>query len=202
MISYIKGILEDVSDDFMIVETGGIGYQIFVSSVTLGKLPSIGNEVKIYTYMNLNMKEERFSFFGFCSKDELNVFHQLITVPGIGPKGALSLLAQFSPSELILAILSEDEKTLLKGYGIGKKTVQRAILELKDKLKNIKLEGETGIQNLFTSDVVSNSKLEAIESLVSLGYSKSEAVKAVSFIYIENVSTEELLKLALKQLAK
>lgn len=202
MISYIKGILENVSEDYIIIETAGIGYQIFVSSATLGKLSCVGSEIKIYTYMNLNMKEEKLSFFGFCSKDELIVFHQLITVPGIGPKGALSLLAQFSPSELILAILSEDEKTLLKGYGIGKKTVQRAILELKDKLKNIRLEKETINPNLFISNVVSEPKFEVIESLISLGYSKSEATKAVSLVYIENTSTEKLLKLALKQLAK
>lgn len=201
MISYIKGTLQYLTENDVIVEAGGIGYQISVSPVTLSKLPEIESEVKIFTFMSV--KEDSVSLFGFLSREELELFQKLITVSGIGPKGALSFLAQMTPTELILAILSEDTATLCKAPGVGKKTAQRLVLELKDKLKNTDFIEQTKLERTADKKAVipSNAKFDAIEALTALGYSRSEAAKAVSSVYIEGETTEIILKHALKKIA-
>lgn len=192
MISYIKGIITYKTNSFVVVECNGIGYKIFVSSATLSHLNET-ETVMIYTFMNV--KEDNISLFGFLTQQEQTIFHQLLSVSGIGPKGALAFLSEMTPEDIIIAILSEDIKTLSKTPGIGKKTAQRLILELKDKVKPQEV-----IQQTPQKDT--NEKWEAIEALTSLGYSRSEAMQAVNACYKEGLSVEEILKLSFKKLTK
>ena len=132
MYSYIKGELAEVGTESITVEASGIGYCIYISNMAFSYLPSIGEDVKIYTY--LYVREDAMIIYGFLDKDDLNVFKQLITVSGIGPKGALGILSVLSADDLRFAILSGDAKTISKAPGIGAKTAQRVILDLKDKM--------------------------------------------------------------------
>lgn len=205
MISYIKGCLERIGEDFIIIDNQGIGYKICVSGSTIDKLPSCGEDVKIHTFMNV--KEDGISLYGFYTTDELDLFNYLIGVSGVGPKGALSFLNTFEPSEIIMAILSEDIQTLSKVSGVGKKTAQRVILELKDKFKNFDFFKSFSDENNNDGVKVENikkssAKLEAIEALSALGYSRSEAVKAVGEVYEDSLSVEQLLKKSLKAMIK
>lgn len=198
MISFIKGILSYQTETSAIVETGGIGYQIYLSPNTLAKLPQIGYEVKLFTYMSV--REDDISLFGFSAMEEKEMFLNLLSISGIGPKGALAFLATLTPQEIVMAILSADVKTLSSVSGIGKKTAQRVILELKDKFTtedaiSLPLEGVSD-----GMEIANDAKLEAIEALTSLGYSRSEAAKALQSIDTEGLSTEEILKLALKKM--
>lgn len=197
MISYIKGVLAHRGESYIILETGGIGYQIFVSTEVLSKMPGLGQEIKIFTHMSV--KDDGISLFGFYSKEEQALFLKLLTVGGIGPKGALGFLSQFSPQEIILAILSSDAKTLSKAPGIGIKTAQRVILELKDKCSTedaivMPADVQQGV------DLVGGAKFEAIDAMTALGYSRSEAAKAVGLVVAEGMSVEEILKAALKKM--
>lgn len=192
LISYIKGIITYKTNSFVVVECNGIGYKIFVSSATLSHLNET-ETVMIYTFMNV--KEDDISLFGFLTQQEQTIFHQLLSVSGIGPKGALAFLSEMTPEDIIIAILSEDIKTLSKTPGIGKKTAQRLILELKDKVKLQEV-----IQQTPQKDT--NEKWEAVEALTSLGYSRSEAMQAVNACYKEGLSVEEILKLSFKKLTK
>ncbi|NDO46889.1 Holliday junction branch migration protein RuvA [Clostridium sp. MD294] len=192
MISYIKGIITYKSNSFVVIECNGIGYKIFVSSATLSHLNE-KETIMIYTFMNV--KEDDISLFGFLTQQEQTIFHQLLSVSGIGPKGALAFLSEMTPEEIIIAILSEDIKTLSKAPGIGKKTAQRLILELKDKVKSEEITQQTSQKD-------TSQKWEAIEALTSLGYSRSEAMQAVNACYKEGLSVEEILKLSFKKLIK
>lgn len=200
MISYIKGTLERRAESYIIVETGGIGYQIFVSPATLAKLPQTGAEVKVFTYFSV--KDDGMSLYGFSSVEEQEMFHKLLTVSGVGPKGALGFLSVLKPSEIIMAILSDDVKTLSKAPGVGRKTAQRVILDLKDKCKTedaIALGGEE-LQGMTEVLVDGDAKFEAIDAMTALGYSRSEAAKAVNAVAAEGMSTEDILKAALKKM--
>ncbi len=199
MISYIKGTLERRTESYIILETNGIGYQIFVSPATLAKLPQTGEIVKIFTYFSV--KEDGVSLYGFASQEEQEMFHKLLTVGGVGPKGALGFLAQLTPSEIVMAILSDDVKTLSKAPGVGRKTAQRVILELKDKFRTEEAlsEGEVW-QRELTPTGKTDAKFEAIDALTALGYSRSEAAKAVNAAAAEGMTTEEILKAALKRM--
>lgn len=199
MISYIKGTLKRRAESYIVIETGGIGYQIFVSPATLAKLPQTGEQIKIFTYFSV--KEDGVSLYGFASMEEQEMFHRLLMVSGVGPKGALGFLSQLTPQEMILAILSEDVKTLSKAPGVGRKTAQRVILELKDKFKTeeaIFLEEQP--QNAAASDAKKDTKFEAMDAMVALGYSRSEAAKVVNAVAAEGMSTEDILKAALKKM--
>ncbi len=201
MIAFVKGEIEYIALDYVVIEVGGLGYNVFVSSRVIESLPKIGAEVKLYTYMNV--REDAMQLFGFKTRDELEVFKMLITVNGIGPKGALSILSVMTTDELRFAVASEDAKTIAKSPGIGAKTASKLILELKDKLKL-----EDAISNSFNvdNDIVSVSgvsdiKNEAVMALVALGYSQSEAVKAVKNVEVsEEMSTEDIIKKALRML--
>lgn len=197
MISYIKGKLVHRGESFIILETGNIGYQIFVSTSMLSKMPDLGKEMKIFTYMNV--KEDGISLFGFSSKEEQEMFLKLLTVGGVGPKGALGFLSQLTPQEIIMAILSGDAKTLSKAPGVGRKTAQRVILELKDKCSTedaiaVPMEMDEN------SDAMGEAKFEAIDAMTALGYSRSEAAKAVSQVASDGMTTEDILKAALKKM--
>ena len=199
MISYIRGSLGRRAENFIIIESGGIGYQVFVSPATLAKLPQTGDEVKIYTY--LDVKEGGISLYGFSSSEEQEMFHKLLTVSGVGPKGALGFLAQLTPRQLILAILSDDVKTLCQAPGVGRKTAQRVVLELKDKFRTEEaLEQGEMWQRELSPTGGTDARFEAIDAMMALGYSRSEAGKAVNAVAAEGMTTEDILKAALKKM--
>lgn len=200
MISYIKGTLERRAETYIIIETGGIGYRIFVSPATLAKLPQTGAEAKVYTYFSV--KEDGMSLYGFSSVEEQEMFHKLLTVSGVGPKGALGFLSAMKPSEIVMAILSDDVKTLSKAPGVGRKTAQRVILELKDKFRTeeaLAMGGEEG-EGIVEVTIDGDAKFEAIDAMTALGYSRSEAAKAVNAVAADGMSTEDILKKALKKM--
>lgn len=201
MYSYIKGTLEEVTEGQIVVDNHGIGYQIQAPANLIDYLPSKGEEVKIYTY--LHVKEDAMSLFGFLTKDDLKIFQLLLGVNGIGPKGALGILSALSTDELRFAVLAGDAKAIAKAPGIGAKTAQRIILELKDKL-NLEdvLEYKVETPKSVAQSETTNVKNEAIQALVALGYSSSEALSVISKIEIsEETSVEDVLKAALKQMA-
>lgn len=202
MISYVKGILGEVLEQEIVVEAGGIGYGIQVPVTVLDRLPGLGKEVKIYTYMQV--REDGLSLFGFLNRQDLLMFRQLIGVSGIGPKGALGVLSALSPDTLRMAVLSGDAKTISKAPGVGNKTAQRIILDLKDKVKaedilsGFDKEEEDGSY----SDMTVQSGKEAVEALVALGYSGTEAAKAVRRVEIsEGMTAEDVLRQSLKFLS-
>ena len=194
MISYIKGTITHKGETFVVLECQGIGYKISVSDKALSRLDQ-QQETMLYTF--LYVKEDSISLFGFLTEQEQSLFERLLSVSGIGPKGALGFLSQMTPQEIVLAIVSEDIRALTKAPGIGKKTAQRVVLELKDKVKAEDALKETHLEQKQEN---SGAKWEAIEGLTALGYSKSEAVKAVHASYQEGLSVEEILKLALKKM--
>ena len=203
MYSYIKGELSEiVAENHIVVENGGIGYNIYIPGQVLSLLPGVGEEVKIYTY--LCVREDAFILYGFLTRDDLNVFKLLIGVSGIGPKGGQAILSVMSTDDLRFAVLSDDAKAIAKAPGVGNKTAQRLIIELKDKLS---LEDAFEQKLSHTQEAVSGNGLkgirnEAVEALVSLGYSSTEALKVLRDIEItEDSSVEDILKLALKQMA-
>lgn len=199
MISYIKGSLEYTAEGVIIVETGGVGYRIFVSPMTASTLPSLHSQVKIYTYMNV--KEDNISLFGFNQMEDLSLFNKLLTVSGIGPKGALSLLGAMSSSQIIMAIITDDVATLSKAPGVGKKTAQRLVLDLKDKFKNEEFVQSITQDTSNEADLTAaGDKAEAIEALLALGYTRSEAIKAVTSVCKDGMDTQALLKASLKKM--
>lgn len=199
MISYIKGILEDMSPGMVVVDNHGIGYQMMVP-MRGESFPKIGQEIKIYTHMHV--REDDVSLFGFLSKEEKEAFELLIGVNGIGPKVGLSVLSTLSVYELKMAVISEDVKTISKTPGLGPKGAKKLILELNDKLSFEELEEDgVGAEIFDTSADSSDSVMITIEGLVSLGYSKSEAAIAVNKVEdAKDLTPEELLKKALKNI--
>lgn len=203
MISYINGELAAVHQDGAIIELGGIGYEVKMPISALDDLPPIGTMVKIHTY--LHVREDILALFGFLSVDDLEIFRLLITVNGIGPKGALGILSVITPDELRFAVLSDDVKTISKAPGVGSKTARKLILELKDKFKleeafETRLENE-GFNKGAKSSSVTDIRKETIEALVVLGYSRTDSAKVVRKIDItDTMTSEDLLKMCLKAL--
>lgn len=198
MISYISGIYEGHSADAVIIECGGIGFCIRVPETVLGRLPAKNSEFKLYTY--LHVKEDAMQLYGFISREEREMFELLIGVSGIGPKGALAILSSLSLDTLRFAIYAQDAKTISKAQGIGLKTAQKMILELKDKISLSDTLGEQTAEVSSANTKESVNRAEAIEALTALGFSASEAVKAVSSVKdIETLSTEAIIKAALKK---
>lgn len=201
MIAYVRGILEGMEEDRVIIDVGGIGYGIYMSGPAMGKLPGIGKEVKVHTYMHV--KEDLMQLYGFLSADELRVFKLLIGVSGIGPKGGLGILSALTPDDLRFAVASNDVKAIQAAPGIGKKTAEKLILELKDKLKledALEHIGEaSAVPERGTSDASGAVTGEAVQALVALGYGNTEALKAVRQVEItEEMNVEEVLRQALK----
>lgn len=201
MISYIRGELAALEDDKIIVDVGGVGYGIYMSAQTMSLLPRPGSQVKIHTYMNV--KEDCMQLFGFLTRDDLQVFKLVIGVNGIGPKGGLSILSQLTPDDLRFAVVSNDVKAISAAPGIGKKTAEKLILELKDKL-SIEDVLEKGFSDENNSQVQSgNSEIQqdTVQALISLGYGSTEALKAVKQVEItEGMNTESVLRQALKHM--
>ena len=200
-ITYIKGQLEEIEPEQIVIDNGGIGYRIMVPASMIQRLPSIGETVKIHTYMHV--REDAMQLFGFLTKADLSMFKLLITVNGIGPRGALGVLSVLSANDLKFAILAGDIKTICSAPGIGKKTAEKTVLELKDK---IKLEDAFEEKLQETEQMEENGELQnvrqdATEALVALGYSQTEALKAVRGIDVTpDMDAEQLLKLSLKKL--
>ena len=199
MIAFVRGELAAVEEEKVIIDVGGLGYNVFVSASTFSKLPPEGREVKLYTYMNV--KEDLMQLYGFLTKDELQVFKLIIGVSGIGPKGGLGILSQLSPDDLRFAVASKDVKAISAAPGIGKKTAEKLILELKDKLSIEDVLNHSSEEEHAVSSTSMNYEVqsEAVQALVALGYGNTEALKAVKQVEIdENTSVEEVLKKALK----
>lgn len=199
MISYIRGELAFVDSDKAIVDVGGVGYGVFMPGQAMALLPQPGSEVKIYTY--LNVREDAMQLFGFLTRDDLEIFKLVIGVSGIGPKGGLSILSKLSPDDLRFAVLSGDVKAISAAPGIGKKTAEKLIIELKDKL-NIEdaLNHAMGYDTSSVPEKDSGMQSEAVQALVSLGYGSTESLRAVKQVKLENPSVEDLLKEALKKM--
>ncbi len=201
MIQFIRGKLVSVEEDRAIVDVNGVGYGIFMSVQAMSRLPRMGAEVKIHTY--LNVKEDAMQLFGFLTRDDLMIFKLLIGVNGIGPKGGQAILSVLSPDDLRFAVLAGDVKAISAAPGIGKKTAEKLILELKDKLKiEDALEHKASDMDISRDAVDTNQvQSEAVQALVALGYGSTEALKAVKQIPPEDsADVESVLKRALKLL--
>lgn len=196
MIAYIKGKLEVKNVDNIIIDVGGIGYKIFMSANSIQKVGEIGTNIKIHTYMRV--REDDISLYGFCTNEELRMFEQLIGVSGVGAKSALSILSNISPSSFALAIISGDVNTLKSLPGIGAKSAQRMILELKDKMKT-----QDAIETEFTPTRVINiddKTRDAAEALQVLGYARKDIDMVISKINTSEMTVEEIIKQGLKYL--
>jgi Holliday junction DNA helicase RuvA len=201
MYSYIKGELTEINIDHIVIEAGGIGYQIFISAQTFDYLPAIGEETKVYTYLYL--REDAMILYGFLTRDDMELFKKLISVSGIGPKGGLAILSTLDADDLRFAILSGDAKAIAKAPGVGAKTAQRVILELKDKM-SLEEAFEKKTEHVRDAQSSGNNlvKNDAVMALTALGYSSTESMKAVSSVAItEDMEVEDVLKAALKKLS-
>lgn len=203
MIGYLRGEIAHISPELLILDVGGVGYNVRINEQFASKLSGIGTEIKVYTYTYV--KEDAFLLYGFQDEDELTLFKQLIGVNGIGPKGALAILSVMSANDLRFAIYTGDAKAIAKAPGVGGKTAERVILDLKDKisiedsLSNLGHDVD-GISNHCISDD-NEIKKDAIEALAALGYSRTDAISAVNKVLKDDATTtEEVLKKALKYL--
>ncbi len=202
MIYYIKGELKEAGTDFAVVENHGIGYLIRVPAAVIAKLPAVGSEIQIFTY--LYVREDILDLYGFLNRDDMNIFRLLLGVSGIGPKGALAILSTISADELRFAVLAGDAKTIAKAPGIGNKTAQKMVIELKDKLK-LEEAFEQKIANEEKSSLGQTAEIqnEAVQALTALGYSPTDALRAVRAVTVtEEMTVEALLKASLKTISR
>lgn len=200
MYEYIRGLHKGINKDYIVVENNGIGYKIFTSGSTLAKLPKLDEEVTIY--IQQIVREDFIGLYGFLSREELDMFNILLTINGVGAKAALSLLSISTVDNLKYAIMIGDEKHVVRAPGIGKKTAQRIILELKDKFKADELldNKDTSI-DIDMNNIYANNINEALSALMALGYTEKEAQKALSNADVDK-SVEEIIKECLKMLMR
>ena len=204
MIGYVKGEVAGIFDDYLLVENQGIGFRIFTSGKVLSEIAGTGQEVKLFTY--LHVREDELTLFGFPTREEIDTFKLLLTVNGIGPKVALSILSTLSVKDLSLAIMMGDSKAITRANGVGAKGANRVIMELKDKLRyeDVLSPGEdynADSGKISGTDVKSNNVSDAVLALVSLGYSEFEAMKAVKLVPgADTLDSDKLLKEALKKI--
>lgn len=191
MYYYIKGTLVQKSDNYIVVDANGVGYMIYTSLNSMENAGEVGEKITIYTY--LHVREDVMDLFGFTTIEEKNMFMQLISVSGVGPKAALSILSVTTPAKFAVAVITNDVKTITKASGVGPKMAQRVILELKDKMKTDELEIDLEDES---DNILSDNRSEAISALVVLGYSLNDAQKAVKGID-GTLSVEEIIKKAL-----
>lgn len=202
MFYYLEGLISHIGPYLAVVDCAGVGYACKATSYTLGAL-SVGKKGKLYTY--LNVREDTFELYGFATENERNCFEMLIGVSGVGPKAALSILSSNSPENLVMAIVTENEKALTGVPGIGKKTAQRIILELKDKLKKEQLIAEPAGEQYGGSGVTlipENKGSEATAALAVLGYCQTEIAAALKGLDMTGMSVEEIIKAALRAMMK
>jgi len=203
MFAYVKGIVADISEDCCVIDVHDVGINIHISAQTAARMPGVGQEAKLYTYTSV--REDAFWLYGFLSKGDLEMFRRCITVSGIGPKGALGLLSVMDGDQLRFAILAQDVKAISKAPGIGRRTAERLVLELKDKLDygpaDIAREAAGEIGGGAGAIMDHPAKREAVEALVALGYGQTEAMKAVSQVEgADTLDSSALLKRALKKM--
>ena len=207
MFYYISGKLAHLDPSFAVIDAGGVGYKLTISGTTHASMPpyltaSEPPTVKLYTYMSV--REDGVELFGFSKEDELSYFKLLITVSGVGPKAAISILTQLTPQKLAVAICTDDKRAIAKANGVGPKTAARIVLELKDKLAK-----ETAVditdQQSFEEAVISSApskRKDAEDALSVLGYSRSEASAALRTIDTDNLELDDIIRLALKKLMR
>lgn len=198
MIAFIKGTMIRAEENSVIIENNGIGYRVFACGRDISRIVN-GSEVFLHTYMNV--REDAMQLFGFLSAEDLEVFRLLLGVNGIGPKAALGVLSGMTANDLRFAVLSDDIKTLSTAPGIGKKTAQKLILELKDKFSLQDAFEEKLVLTEAAGTAADSNQEEAIQALMALGYSGSDALKAVRAAAADNMSTEDILKAALKRMS-
>lgn len=201
MIAFVKGIIDDITEENVVIDVGGIGYNVKISTGTASMLPGINEEIKLYTYTCV--REDMFSLYGFLTRDDLQIFKKLITVNGIGPKGGLAILSVMSADDLRFAIMAGDAATISKAPGIGKKTAERVILDLRDKIsmEDTLIHREMQPVEIGLSSDNNHARNEAVEALTALGYSATDALHAVKNVHVdENMDVETILKLALKNM--
>ena len=201
MLYSVRGILIHIEQNLVVVECAGVGYSVRTTAHTMSRLPERGKEVMVYTY--LHVREDAVELFGFADLNELSCFKMLISVSGVGPKNALAILSDITPEQFAIGVATGDSRLLTATKGIGLKTAQRIVLELKDKITNDQLEGSVSSSNpSLAGGVVSgkNNVSEAISALVVLGYPQAIAAKAVSSLDA-SLSAEELIKSALRSIA-
>ena len=199
MIAFVKGQLEDISEENAVIDVGNMGVNVKISARTASLLPGMGKTVKLFTYTLV--REDTFNLYGFLTRDDLDIFKKLITVNGIGPKGGLAILSVLSADELRFAVLSGDSAAIARAPGVGKKTAERVILDLKDKisLEDTLIHRKMQVSGAAGQD--SHAVNEAVEALTALGYSATDALQAVRKVPAdENTDVETLLKLALKNM--
>ena len=199
MYAYFKGEIISIKEDSIILETNNIGYNILIPVNKIYEIGDVGDIIKIYTYTSV--KEDSFNLFGFVSEDELEIFKLLITVSGVGPKSAMGLTAIMNPNQIVTAILTNDSKSISSAPGIGKKTAERLIVDLQDKVQklNIGYSEDLFNTNSMNRSELSSQCLDAIAALIALGYSESSSKEAVIKANLEeNAETEDILKIALK----
>ncbi|MDD4200004.1 MAG: Holliday junction branch migration protein RuvA [Eubacteriales bacterium] len=199
MIGLLRGILADKGDGYIIVDVNGVGYQVNVPANTSAYLKAEGEEVLVHTAMIV--REDDMSLYGFSGKGELDVFRKLTSVSGVGPKAAIAVLSAFTLDQFKQTIVFEDSKSLQRANGIGKKTAERIVLELKDKFTSESLIDPCGnADDGAATSAANGGRAEAINALVSLGYSRGEATSALAEISESDLSTEEYIKRALKNM--
>lgn len=198
MFAYVKGSLEAKADAYVVIEAGGIGYKIFMPSTSIEKIGEIGQLVKVYTYYHV--REDAINLYGFCSDEELKMFELLLSVSGIGAKSALGILAEVTPSNFALAIITNDVSKLVKIPGIGAKTAQRMILELKDKMKTAQAVNKD--EKVESAIIEEESSSEAMAALQMLGYNRKEIEKVFEKIDINGAGVEDIIRRALAVLGK
>ena len=203
MFAYVKGLLEEKSNDYVVIDVNGIGYKIFMSNSSINNMGELGETVKVHTYYHV--REDNISLYGFLSKEELKMFELLISVSGIGSKSAITILSNITPASFALAVISNNIELLKKIPGIGAKTAQRIVLELQDKLKaqEKELMAIEQKEELIQESKISGENVdEAMQALQILGYNKKEIEKAFEKIANTDVSVEELIKKGLSLLAR
>lgn len=200
MISFVRGRLAEVAESSCVVETAGLGMEINIPYTVLEELPHIGEEVILYTYFKI--AEDAMSLYGFLSRRDEEMFERLISVSGIGPKAALAILSTLAPDDLRMAIAAGDAKAIAKAPGVGAKTAQRLILDLRDKIDIAEIigGGTSGAAGASAAAAGGAPAREAVEALTALGYSASEAARAVREAASEDMTSEDVLKAALKLL--
>ena len=205
MIAYVKGELVQKQIGYVVIDVGGLGYKIFMSEPSIEEIGNIGDEVKVHTYYRVS--EDDISLFGFNTQEELRMFELLISVSGIGAKTAIAMLACIEPSQFAIAVISDDIDTLKKIPGVGPKSAQRIVLELKDKMKkeqqiseltNATLEQKSKIKKVIVADT---KVQEAIDALQVLGYTKKDVEKALEQIDTTELKVEDIIKRALRELS-
>ncbi len=199
MLYNLKGTLTVSDVNFIVVECGGVGFKCFTTLNTVKQIGKTGDTVNVYTY--LAVREDAMDLYGFSSLAELDAFKLLITVSGIGPKAAVSILSELSPDKLAVCIASGDAKAITKAQGVGKKTAERVVLELKDKMGAIAVGDVSDAVSSAASVSANSDSAEAVEALVALGYAQSDAAVVVGAMD-KSLSVDEMIKLGLKQLAK